>query len=153
AAGNAVVRARAAALRGQVQVRGGLLVEAMGTLRSGAALVAGTDPQAALEMLYGAAEAAGYRGGLPGVLEIAEQARGFATPTPSARILREWLLGFADVLSGDVARGGGRLRGVPDEIAGAAASPRWLMWAAYGATYTGDVGRMIELFESAALRA
>jgi len=141
-----------AALRGQVQLRAGLLSEAVGTLCAGADLVSSTDPQAALEMLTSAAEAAGYAGAMPSVIGIAERAARIATPTEPARLLREWLLGVAEVLAGDVERGGARLRATAVDPATLPTS-RWLIWASYGAMYLGDIGRMIELLEAAARRA
>ena len=152
AAGDPAVLGRVAALRGQVQLRGGLLSAAVGTLCDGAALVAGTDQRAALEMLFGATEAAGYAGDIPVVLDIAERARRTAAPTAEARILQDWLTGIADILAGLVDRGAAVLRGAADHPA-RPDSPRWSMWEAYGAMYLGDVDRMIRLFEASARRA
>jgi DNA-binding CsgD family transcriptional regulator len=152
AAGDPAVLGRVAALRGQVQLRAGMLSESVGTLCDGADLVAGTDPGAALEMLYGAAEAAGYAGAMPAVAGVAERARRTAPQTEPSRIVREWLIGIADILSGDVQGGGVRLRDTLADRAGQT-SPRWLMWAAYAATYQGDVARSVDLFEAAARRA
>src|SRR5262249_52496254 len=110
ATGNPAVAGRVAALRGPIQLRAGLLSEAVGTLCDGADLVAGTDPVAAVEMLYTAAEAAGYEGAVPIVLRIAERIGRIPAPTQPARLLREWLVGIGEVLSGAVERGGARLR-------------------------------------------
>src|SRR5205823_942153 len=65
AGGDPPLLGRIAALRGQIQLRAGLISEAVGTLTAGAELVADTDPRAALEMLFGATEAAGYAGDMP----------------------------------------------------------------------------------------
>src|SRR5439155_6933210 len=124
------VRARVAALRGQVQLRGGLLDAAVGTLCEGAALAADGDPAAALEMLFGASEAAGYGGAMPAVLDIAGRARPLPATTPGARMLRESLMGIAEIVSGQVEQGSARLGAAPMHAAGLT-SPRWLMWAAY----------------------
>jgi DNA-binding CsgD family transcriptional regulator len=152
AGGDPPLLGRIAALRGQIQLRSGLIGEAVGTLRGGADLVAETDPQAALEMLFAASEAAGYAGDIPLVLDIAARAGRLATPDASARLLRDWLTGIADVVSGEVERGAAVLRAAAERPA-RPDSPRWLMWEAYGAMYLGDVDRMIRLFESAARRA
>jgi DNA-binding CsgD family transcriptional regulator len=152
AGGDPALLARVATLRGQVQLRAGLLSEAVGTLCDGADLVAGTDGQAALEMLYTATEAAGDAGDAHVVLGIAARARRIDPPTAQARLLHDWLTGVADILSGDVDRGGATLRAAADDPA-RPDTPRWLMWEAYGAMYLGDVDRMIRLFGTAARRA
>ncbi|TMM35992.1 MAG: LuxR family transcriptional regulator [Actinobacteria bacterium] len=152
AGGDPPLLGRIAALRGQIQLRAGLISEAVGTLTAGAELVADTDPRAALEMLFGATEAAGYAGDMPVVLDLAARARRLNTTDARARLLRDWLTGIADVISGEVERGAAVLRAAADHPA-RPDLPRWLMWEAYGAMYLGDVDRMIRLFEAAARRA
>src|SRR5207248_8688524 len=152
AGGEPPVLGRIAALRGQVQLRAGLISEAVGTLTAGAELVADTDPRAALEMLFAGSEAAGYAGDMPVVLDLAARARRLATPDAPARLLQAWLTGIADLVSGEVERGAATLRAAADHP-DRPDDTRWLTWEAYGATYLGDIDRLIRLFETAARRA
>jgi DNA-binding NarL/FixJ family response regulator len=158
--GDPVLRARAAALRGQVLLRGGRLGEAAGTLADGAALIADTDPEVAAEMLFGAAEAAGYAGTPATVFALADQVRTMPVSTPRARVLQHWLSATADVLSGELEQGSRVLRAASEHLAELfgpqwtdMAPPTWLMWAAFGVTHLGDLSHMIVLFEAAARRA
>jgi DNA-binding CsgD family transcriptional regulator len=152
APGDRTLLGRTAALRGHLQLRQGQLDAAVGTLCAGAELVADTDPLAALELLFAAAEAAGYAGDVPAVLEIAERARRAAAPTAPARLLRDLLGGIAGVLRGEVDAGIALIRTATEGTAGLT-DPRWLMWAGYGASYAADSRGMVELFEASARRA
>jgi DNA-binding CsgD family transcriptional regulator len=143
-----VVPAGAAALRGQLQLRAGLLAEAAATFRTGAELVAAHDPGTALDLLFGASEALGFAGDMAAVLTVADRARELDAPDPDARLARDLLTGIADVLAGATERGSAAIRRAVARVTGTR-----LMWGAYGAMYHGDVARMMELFEAAAHRA
>jgi DNA-binding CsgD family transcriptional regulator len=158
--GEPVLRAGVAALRGQVHLRGGLLGEAAGTLADGALLIADTVPELAAEMLFRAAEAAGFAGAPATVFALAAQARALPVSTPRGRVLQRWLTATADLLSGELERGTGVLGAASRDLVElfgpqwtVVAPPGWLMWAGYGAVYLGDVRQMIVLFEAAARRA
>ena len=158
--GDPVLRAGVAALRGQIQLRGGRLGEAAGTLADGALLIADTDPELAAEMLFGAAESAGYAGAPATVFALATQARTLPVSMPRGRVLQQWLTATADLLGGELERGTKVLGAASDHLAELfgpqwtiLAPSSWLMWAGYGVTYLGDLRHMIALFEAAARRA
>jgi ATP/maltotriose-dependent transcriptional regulator MalT len=143
---------RVAAVRGYTQLRGGLLSQAVGTLREGAASLAETDPTAALEMLSAASEAAGLAGDVDGILAVADQARTIVTTPSGARPLSDLLSGIADILSGQPERGSATVGAAVDHLTDSR-NVRWLIWAVYGAIYQGDMGRAVQLIDAAAHRA
>ena len=151
-AGERAVSGRVAAVRGYTQLRAGLLSQAVGTLRDGAGLLADSDPTAALEMLSAASEAAGLAGEVGGVLAVADQARTVATAPSGAQPLSDLLSGIADILSGRPEHGSATVGAAVDQLAGSG-NVRWLIWAVYGATYQGDMGRAVQLIDAAARRA
>ena len=150
AAGSTAVPGRAAWLRGQIQLRAGLLSEAIGTLCDGAAAMASQDPEAAMEMLLDASEAAEYAGDIPAMIAIAGQAQRVAAPAPAAGA--GLLAGIADMLSGQTDRGSAAISGALDQIAGTS-SAQWLRWAGRGSLYQGDNSRTSHLFQASARRA
>jgi len=153
-AGDAEVAGRVGALRGHLMLRAGALGQAVSTLREAAALVAHADPGTALEMLFAASEAAGF-GEVAAVLAVAEQADRLAPAAPRrVRVLADLMRGIAEVVSGRFGAGSAAIGAALDEIAGRTSiSTRWLMWAAYGATYLGDASRAVLLLETAARQA
>jgi DNA-binding CsgD family transcriptional regulator len=157
AAGGTAVPGRAAWLRGRVQLRAGQLGEAIGTLCDGAGILAGQDPQAAMEMLLDASEAAEYAGDAPAMVTIAGQAGRVAASAaaPGAGLPAGiasgagLLTGIADMLGGQAERGGASIGAALDQIAGTS-SPQWLRWAGTGGLYLGDNRRTSRLFRASA---
>jgi len=151
------VPTRAAWLRGRIQLRAGQLSEAIGTLCDGAEIIAGQDPQAAMEMLLDASEAAEYAGDAPAMVAIAGQAGRVAASVtvPGAGLPAGiasgagLLAGIADTLSGQAGRGSAAISAALDQIAGTS-SPQWLRWAGTGSLYLGDNRRTSQLFRASA---
>jgi DNA-binding CsgD family transcriptional regulator len=159
-AGGTAVPGRAAWLRGQIQLRAGQLGEAIGTLGDGAEVLADQDPQAAIEMLLDASEAAEYAGDAPAMTAIAAQAGRVAASatTPGAGLPAGiaagagLLAGIADMLSGQAERGSAAISAALDQMAGTS-SAQWLRWAGTGSLYLGDNRRTSRLFRESARRA
>jgi DNA-binding CsgD family transcriptional regulator len=149
AAGSTTIPGRAAWLRGQIQLRAGLLSEAIGTLRDGAELMAGQDPQAAMEMLLDASEAAEYAGDTPAMIAIAGQAARAAASAPATAPGAGLLAGIADMLTGQTEQGSAAISAALDQIAGTS-SAQWLRWAGRASLYQGDNSRTIQLFQASA---
>jgi DNA-binding CsgD family transcriptional regulator len=160
AAGGTAVPGQAAWLRGRIQLRAGQLGEAIGTLCDGAEILAGQDPQAAMEMLLDASEAAEYAGDVPAMVAIAGQAGRVAASAaapgaglPAGIAAGAGLLaGIADVLTGRTERGSAAIGAALDQIAGTS-SAQWLRWAGAGSLYLGDNRRTSQLFRASARRA
>ena len=159
-AGGTAVPGRAAWLRGQIQLRAGQLGEAIGTLGDGAEVLADQDPQAAIEMLLDASEAAEYAGDAPAMTAIAAQAGRVAAcchhagrrPASGHRGARP--AAPASRTCSPARPNGAALRSVP----------RWIRWPARaapsgcgrpgtGSLYLGDNRRTSRLFRESARRA
>ena len=149
AASNTAVPGRAAGLRGRIQLRWGLLSEAIGTLRDGAELMAGPDPQAAMEMLVDATEAAECAGDGAAMIAIAGQARRVAAQSAATAPGASLLTGMADMISGQTEQGSAAISAALDQVTGTS-STQWLRWAGHASLYQGDNGRSIQLLGAAA---
>ena len=157
AAGGTAVPGRAAWLRGRIQLRAGQLGEAIGTLCDGAGILAGQDPQAAMEMLLDASRqpntpatprpwspSPGRPGGWP---------RPPPRPEPDCRRVSHREPGCSPASRtcsaarpNEVAPAIGAAL---DQIAGTS-SPQWLRWAGTGGLYLGDNRRTSRLFRASA---
>ena len=149
AAGGTTTSGRAAWLRGRIHLRVGRLDEAIGTLCDGASVMADEDPQAAMEMLLEASEAAEYVGGISTMVAIAGQAQRVDTSSPAISAGASLLAGIADMVSGKTERGSAAITAALDQIA-VTSSAQWLRWAGVAALYQGDNSRTIQLFQASA---
>jgi DNA-binding CsgD family transcriptional regulator/tetratricopeptide (TPR) repeat protein len=136
-------------LRGVIQLRCGVLVDACDTLMAGAEEVAPHDPRKALEMLLEAREAAGWAGDTPRTVEADRRA---AALTPGddceSRFLADLLVGVGSVYEGEASAGTELLHRALKQADGFD-EPTWLAWAAMGARAVGDEDREAALMRRA----
>ena len=118
-------------------------------MRDGAGLMAGPDPQAAMEMLVDAAEAAEYAGDGAAMIAVAGQARQVAAQSAATAPGASLLTGMADMISGQTEQGSAAISAALDQVAGTS-SAQWLRWAGHASLYQGDSGRSIQLLGAAA---
>ncbi|MES9535898.1 MULTISPECIES: LuxR family transcriptional regulator [unclassified Actinomadura] len=131
--------ARAAALRGEIEAAAGSPAAAVPVLRDAAERLAGADPEAALDALMWAAEAADASGDHHVYLEVAGRAAALdvAAPGPRTELLLAHLGGFAASIRGRYPEAAGRLRRAV-RLGADVADPVAQTWAALSALALGD---------------
>ncbi|MGH3950081.1 MAG: helix-turn-helix transcriptional regulator, partial [Pseudonocardiaceae bacterium] len=94
-------------LRGEVELRGGVVAHAYDTLVAAATRLSATAPAEALQSLAAAGEAAGYAGDAAKVVALGGLARSIESPAErdEDRILRDILWGGSELFGGRVAEG------------------------------------------------
>jgi DNA-binding NarL/FixJ family response regulator len=142
------VRAKLDHVRGEIQFRCGVLLEAYQTLIAGAARAAPLDTRKALEMLFDAANAAVTAGDYAAVTEAGRRAAALPRRSEQERLLIGLLIGVAGLQG---AESPSELPRILDAIAHADEfdEPRWLIWASGGAQIVGDQARAAELLRRA----
>jgi DNA-binding CsgD family transcriptional regulator len=136
-------------LRGEIEMRCGVMVEACDILMAGAEAIAEQDPAKALQMLLEAREAAGWAGDTPRT--VAADRRAVELPRgddPARNFLGDLVVGVGQLYEGDSAVG---TKLVEDVIRRADDFdvPVWLSWAAAGARALGDEDREAALMQRA----
>ena len=147
--GDRRLRADVVHLRGEIQLRCGVLIDACDILMAGADDVAPVDTRKALEMLIAAREAAGWAGDTPRTVETGRRAEALPpSEDPTTRFLADLLVGIGKLYEGETAVA---LPLVRDVVARAADfdEPSWVTWTAAGAQGLGDEVRAAELHERA----
>ena len=147
--GDRRLRADVVHLRGEIQLRCGVLIDACDILMAGADDVAPVDTRKALEMLIAAREAAGWAGDTPRTVETGRRAEALPpSEEPTTRFLADLLVGIGKLYEGETAVA---LPLVRDVVARAADfdEPSWVTWTAAGAQGLGDEVRAAELHERA----
>ncbi|WP_141581651.1 AAA family ATPase [Actinomadura sp. WMMA1423] len=131
--------ARAAALRGEIEAAAGSPAAAVPVLRDAAERLAGTDPEAALDALMWAADAADASGDHHACLEVAGRAAALDLPAPGPRaeLLLARLGGFAATMRGRYPEARERL-GHAVRLGADVADPAAQVWAALSALTLGD---------------
>ena len=140
-------------VRGVIQLRCGVLLDACTTLMDGAARVAPYDPRKALEMLFDGGEAAGNAGDFVRMAELGQRVAALPRSDDEGdAFVADLLVGVGSLWEGKTADEAPLVR---DVIARAAEfhEPRWLVWAAVGAASAGDEAREAELLRRAATLA
>ena len=140
-------------VRGVIQLRCGVLLDACTTLMDGAARVAPFDPRKALEMLFDGGEAAGNAGDFTRMAQLAQRVAALPRSDDEGdAFVADLLVGVGSLWEGKTADEAPLVR---DVIARAAEfhEPRWLVWAAVGAASAGDEAREAELLRRAAALA
>ena len=140
-------------VRGVIQLRCGVLLEACTTLMDGAARVAPYDPRKALEMLFDGGEAAGNAGDFARMAELGQRVAALPRSDDEAdAFVADLLVGVGSLWEGKTADEAPLVRDViarADEFH----EPRWLVWAAVGAASAGEEAREAELLRRAATLA
>jgi DNA-binding CsgD family transcriptional regulator len=140
-------------VRGVIQLRCGVLLDACTTLMDGAARVAPYDPRKALEMLFDGGEAAGNAGDFTRMAQLGQRVAALPRSDDEGdAFVADLLVGVGSLWEGKTADEAPLVR---DVIARAAEfhEPRWLVWAAVGAASAGDEAREAELLRRAATLA
>ena len=143
-----LLRADIVQLRGQIQLRCGVLLDACDILVAGAEDVAPLDTRKALAMLIEAREAAGWAGDNPRSADTGHSAAALPpSDDPTTRFLADLLVGVGKLYEGDAAA----LPLVRDVVARADDfdEPSWVTWTATGAQGLGDEDRASELMQRA----
>src|SRR6266536_1643574 len=136
-------------LRGIVELRRGVLIDAADIFLAGAAAIESLDPRKALEMLLEAREAAGWAGDTPRT--VAVRLRATALPPsddPKARFLVDLLDCVGRLYEGETTTVTPLVHDVLDRADGLD-EPRWLVWSATLATAIGDEARESSLMRRA----
>jgi signal transduction histidine kinase len=144
-----LLRADIVQLRGQIQLRCGVLLDACDILVAGAEDVAPLDTRKALAMLIEAREAAGWAGDNPRSADTGHRAAALPpSDDPTTRFLADLLVGVGKLYEGEAAAA---LPLVRDVVARADDfdEPSWVTWAATGAQGLGDEDRASELIQRA----
>ncbi|MEU8345652.1 LuxR family transcriptional regulator [Spirillospora sp. NPDC048832] len=155
--------ARAALLRGEIEVAAGTPAAAVPVLRDAAERLAGDDAQAALDALMWAAEAADAAGDTHAYLEIADRAASLPAPasppcSPTrpggarGELMLAHLGGMAAMVRGRY-REAADLLGTAVRLGAGIADPPALVWAALAAFALGDAPRTRNLTAEAATSA
>jgi DNA-binding CsgD family transcriptional regulator len=143
------LRADAERVRGMIQMRCGVLVEACDTMLAAAEAVAPFDTRRALELLLEAREAAGWAGDTARTIAADRRAAALARDDDAeSRFLADLLVGVGSLYEGEAAAGAElvhRALAHVDHIV----EPNWLAWAAMGAKAVGDEAREDELMRRA----
>src|SRR4051794_14227251 len=143
------LRADVAHLKGELELRCGVLVDACDVLMSGAADVAALDTRKALEMLLHAREAAGWAGDTPRTTEAGRRAAALPpAEDPETSFLADLLVGVGHLYEGETAIGAPLVQDVvahADEFD----EPSWVVWTATGAQGIGDEARAAALLRRA----
>ncbi len=143
------LRADVEHLRGEIQLRCGVLLDACDVLMAGAADIAGVDSGKALRMLLQAREAAGWAGDTPRTVETGHRAAELPVgDDPASRFLADLLVGVGSLYEGKTAIGLPLVRDVVSRIEDFD-EPSWVVWAATGAQALGDESRATELLQRA----
>ena len=143
------VRADVEHLKGEIQLRCGVLLDACDILIAGAADIASVDTRKALQMLLQAREAAGWAGDTPRTIDTGHRAAALPrSDDPASRFLADLLVGVGSLYEGKTAIG---MPLVLDVVARVDDfdEPGWVVWAATGAQAVGDEARAAELLERA----
>ena len=143
------LRADVEHLKGEIQLRCGVLLDACDILMAGAADIAAVDTRKALQMLLQAREAAGWAGDTPRTIETGHRAAGLPkSDDPASRFLADLLVGVGSLYEGKTAIG---LPLVLDVVARIDDfdEPGWVSWAATGAQAVGDEARAAVLLQRA----
>jgi signal transduction histidine kinase len=144
-----LLRADLVHLRGEIQLRCGVLLDACDTLVAGAEEVAPLDVRKALEMLIEAREAAGWAGDNRRTAETGHRAAALPqSDDPTTRFLADLLVGVGKLYEADTAVALPLVRDVVRR-ADHVDEPAWVTWAATGAQGLGDEGRADELLRRA----
>ena len=136
-------------LKGEIQLRCGVLLDACDILIAGAADIAPVDGRKALQMLLQAREAAGWAGDTPRTIDTGHRAAALPrSDDPGSRFLADLLVGVGSLYEGKTAIG---MPLVLDVVARADDfdEPGWVVWAATGAQALGDEARAAALLERA----
>ncbi|MFF7736579.1 BREX system ATP-binding domain-containing protein [Streptomyces sp. NPDC007984] len=131
-------------LRGSVQLRGGVITEALRTLSRAADCLAESDPVAAARCLVQAAEAASYAGDLSHFGKLGHTASRLSQDSPVVRCTQSLLSGIGAVVEGDMATGRTMIEQGMDE-AMALNDPSLVGWAGVGALYLGEAALSLDL--------
>ncbi len=140
-------------VRGVIELRCGVLLDACTTLMDGAERVAPFDPRKALEMLFDGGEAAGNAGDFARLAQLGQRVAALPTSQDEGdALVADLLVGVGSLWEGKTTR---EAPLVLDVIARAAEfhEPRWLVWAAVGAGAAGDEASEAELLRRAAALA
>ena len=143
------LRADVEHLKGEIQLRCGVLLDACDILMAGAADIAAVDTRKALQMLLQAREAAGWAGDTPRTIETGHRAAALPkSDDPASRFLADLLVGVGSLYEGKTAIG---LPLVLDVVARIDDfdEPGWVSWAATGAQAVGDEARAAVLLQRA----
>jgi DNA-binding CsgD family transcriptional regulator len=136
-------------LRGGIELRCGVLVDACDILMRAALEVAPHDAAKALQMLLEAREAAGWAGDTARTVDagvrVAELPR---SDDPANRFLADLVVGVGKIYEGDSAVGTELVQDVIERADGFEV-PMWLAWASAGARALGDEAREASLMRRA----
>jgi DNA-binding CsgD family transcriptional regulator len=143
------VGAELAFVRGEIQFQCGGLLAACETLTDGATTVWPLDRRRAFRMLFDAANAAENAGDYARLAEAVQRVEAL-TPTedPIDSLLRDLLVGVGGLLAG-ASTGDVPLVQAAIACADDLDEPIWILWAAFGASATGDEPKASELLRRA----
>ena len=143
------MRADVEHLKGEIQLRCGVLLDACDILMAGATDIAPVDSRKALQMLLQAREAAGWAGDTPRTIDTGHRAAALPRGDDRAsRFLADLLVGVGSLYEGKTAIGLPLVRDVVARI-DEFDEPGWVVWAATGAQAVGDEARAAELLQRA----
>ena len=143
------LRADVEHLKGEIQLRCGVLLDACDILMAGATDIAPVDTRKALQMLLQAREAAGWAGDTPRTIDTGHRAAALPRgDDPASRFLADLLVGVGSLYEGKTAIGMPLVLDVVARI-DEFDEPGWVVWAATGAQAVGDEARAAELLQRA----
>ena len=136
-------------LKGEIQLRCGVLLDGCDILMAGAADIGSVDTLKALRMLLQAREAAGWAGDTTRTIETGHRAAALPrSDDPAARLLADLLVGVGSLYEGQTAIGLPLVNEVVARI-DEFDEPGWVVWAATGAQALGDEARAAVLLQRA----
>jgi DNA-binding CsgD family transcriptional regulator/tetratricopeptide (TPR) repeat protein len=145
-------RAEIEHLRGSIEFACGVPLAASASLLAGADLVTRLDPPLAATMLAEVGRIAWIGGDLPGLAEASQRLAELPSPTGTAAVTAQFVIGLGSFLHGDTARAAQLLRAAAS-CAEASGDPAALGLAASGALFAGDDAHALALFARATARA